>query len=157
MSRKPSIKKMEGLLDNTIGVTKMDTDVYDVDGEIYSTQEAYDIVTGREPEQSKPQKREAVRTPYYVEETILGIAQYMSSSMKVMARWGDTEVNLKSLISAVTSAYASDEFTQVTETMVKNVVNKWKRQGIVEQTTKGHFRSSETSRFDWSQFKRQAN
>jgi hypothetical protein len=154
MSRKPSLKKMSDVLNNTIGVVAIEDGLYEVDGQTLTIEEAYALVTSGGEQTEQPKKREAVRTPHAVEETALGIAQYMSSEYKVMARWGEAEVNLKNLIAAVKSAYAADTYITVTDSMVKNTVNKWKRNGLVEITKKGYFRSSETSRFDWTQFKR---
>lgn len=102
-------------------------------------------------------KRQPVRVPADVLATVRAISQFMSTNAEKRGQWGETEVSLKRVITAVIGAYAQKaridgSVSAVDKRMVTNAVNALKRGGEIEGTKKGWFHAAPGADTDWTSF-----
>jgi hypothetical protein len=113
-----------------------------------------DATTGTSQAQTR---RKPVRVSPIVQATVRRICQYLSTGATQQRVWGDQEVSLKRVVSAVTLAFeqynaANTPAIQCDKRMITNAVNALKRNGEIESTKKGWFRPASGANVDWAQF-----
>lgn len=128
--------------------------------EVMTFEQACDLYAeqtkARMSEPEKP-KREVIRVPHCVAETAEMVCQYLSTDMKIMARWGEEEFSLKSAVDGIVRSWQGSitPGLNVDAKMAKNAINGLKRSGVIESAGKGKLKVGTIAKTDWSIFRRE--